>query len=182
MSSHEETNLRPSDSALRCSTTEPQTLRWARSITKFIWHASCILLGSAISIASWGLRIFSLSLARDKTKNVFLWSYFLCTIEKEGSTMETWWLELGSSINLSSILRHFKTTQIFCNVAKTKTFSLKTTLNSFPHTIPCRLAFNLLIFTKPMDAISREQKLTFSSFFHFFFFHTDISMSVWLKL
>ena len=160
MNSYEETNLRPSDSALRCSTTEPQTLRWARSITKFIWHASCILLGSAISIASWGLRIFSLSLARDKTKNVFLWSYFLCTIEKEGSTMETWWLELGSSINLSSILRHFENPQIFCNVAKTKTFSLKTTLNSFPHTIPCRFAFNLLIFTKPMDAISREQKLT----------------------
>ena len=27
LSPHEESNLRPSDSALRCSTTEPQTLR-----------------------------------------------------------------------------------------------------------------------------------------------------------
>ena len=26
-----------------------ETLRWTRSITKFIWHASCILLGSAKS-------------------------------------------------------------------------------------------------------------------------------------
>ena len=33
LSTHEESNLRPSDSALRCSTTEPQTLRWARSIS-----------------------------------------------------------------------------------------------------------------------------------------------------
>ena len=28
-----------------------ETPRWARCITKFIWHASCILLGSAMSIA-----------------------------------------------------------------------------------------------------------------------------------
>ena len=28
------------------------TPRWARSVTKFIWHASCLLLGSAMSIAS----------------------------------------------------------------------------------------------------------------------------------
>ena len=35
LSPHEESNLRPSDSTLRCSTTEPQ-IRWARSITKFI--------------------------------------------------------------------------------------------------------------------------------------------------
>ena len=28
-----------------------ETPRWARSITKFIWHASCILLGSGMSIA-----------------------------------------------------------------------------------------------------------------------------------
>ena len=27
-----------------------ETLQWARSITKFIWHASCILLGSAMII------------------------------------------------------------------------------------------------------------------------------------
>ena len=43
LSLHEETNLRPLDSALRCSTTEKQTSRWTRSITKFIWRASCIL-------------------------------------------------------------------------------------------------------------------------------------------
>ena len=49
LSPHEESNLRPSDSALQCFTTEPQTLRWTRSITKFIWQASCILLGSARS-------------------------------------------------------------------------------------------------------------------------------------
>ena len=28
-----------------------ETPRWARSITKFVWHASCILLGSTTSIA-----------------------------------------------------------------------------------------------------------------------------------
>ena len=27
-----------------------ETLQWARSITKFIWHASCILLGSAMIV------------------------------------------------------------------------------------------------------------------------------------
>ena len=37
---HEESNLRPLDSMLQCSTTEQQTLRSARSITKFIWHMS----------------------------------------------------------------------------------------------------------------------------------------------
>ena len=38
LSTHEESNLRPSDSALRCFTTEPQKScgRDARSITKFI--------------------------------------------------------------------------------------------------------------------------------------------------
>ena len=51
---NEESNLRPLDSAPRCSNhwVTAETLRWARSITKFIWHASCILLGSAMSIAS----------------------------------------------------------------------------------------------------------------------------------
>ena len=29
-----------------------ETLLWARSIRRFIWHKSCILLGSAMSIAS----------------------------------------------------------------------------------------------------------------------------------
>ena len=52
LSSHEQLSLSSSDSALWCSTTEPQRLRWARSITKFIWHTSCILLGSTMSIAS----------------------------------------------------------------------------------------------------------------------------------
>ena len=51
LSPHEESNLRPSDSALQCSTTEPHTLRWTRS--KFIWQASCILLGSAKSWIIW---------------------------------------------------------------------------------------------------------------------------------
>ena len=36
LSLHEESNLRPSDSTLRCSTTEPQTPRSASFITKFI--------------------------------------------------------------------------------------------------------------------------------------------------
>ena len=51
---NEESHLRPLDSALRCSNhwVTAETLRWARSITKFVWHASCILLGSAMSIAS----------------------------------------------------------------------------------------------------------------------------------
>ena len=175
MNSYEETNLRPSDSALRCSTTEPQTLRWARSITKFIWHASCILLGSAISIASWGLRIFSLSLARDKTKNVFLWSYFLCTIEKEGSTMETWWLELGSSINLSSILRHFENHAM---LLKQKLFRSKPTrhfkLFSPYHSLSVSFQFTYLHKTYGRDF--KGAKINNS------FFYTDISMSVWLKL
>ena len=36
-----------------------ETLRWARSITKFIWHTSYILLGSAMSIALWNRCCFS---------------------------------------------------------------------------------------------------------------------------
>ena len=59
LSPHEELHLRPSDSLLWCSTTEPQRLWWMRSITKFIWHTSCIQLGSAMSIGvqnpkAWG--------------------------------------------------------------------------------------------------------------------------------
>ena len=47
LSPHEESNLRPSDSALRCPNHwATGTPRWARSITKLIWLASCILLGS----------------------------------------------------------------------------------------------------------------------------------------
>ena len=53
LSPHEELNLKSSDFALRYSTTETQRLRWARSIKKFTWHASRILLGSAMSIASY---------------------------------------------------------------------------------------------------------------------------------
>ena len=52
LSPHEKSNLRSSHSALRCSNHWPtETPRWARSITKFVWHASCILLGSAMSKA-----------------------------------------------------------------------------------------------------------------------------------
>ena len=52
LSPHEESNLRSSHSALRYSNHWPtETPRWARSITKFIWHASSILLGSAMSKA-----------------------------------------------------------------------------------------------------------------------------------
>ena len=52
--------------------------RWARSIMKFIWRASCILLGSATSMAlcvsPHGDSEFfpKCPLARDKTKNIFL--------------------------------------------------------------------------------------------------------------
>ena len=49
---NEESNLRSSHSTLRCSNHWPtETPRWARSITKFVWHASCILLGSEMSKA-----------------------------------------------------------------------------------------------------------------------------------
>ena len=44
------------------------------SITKFICHASCILLGPGMSIASPQI-IFPLSQFRDKTKNIFLYLY-----------------------------------------------------------------------------------------------------------
>ena len=49
-SPHEESNLRPL--FYHCVT---ETLRWVRSVTKFIWHASCVLLGSAMSI-TWRYR------------------------------------------------------------------------------------------------------------------------------
>ena len=48
-SPHKESNLRPSDSGLWCSNHwATETLQSVRSIMKFIWHASCILLGSAV--------------------------------------------------------------------------------------------------------------------------------------
>ena len=46
LSSHEELNLRPLDSTLYLWAT--QTPWWARSITKFVWQVSCILLGDSI--------------------------------------------------------------------------------------------------------------------------------------
>ena len=56
LSPHEEWNLRPSDSA---KVRDPMlyhwatdTLQWVRFIMKFIWHTSCILLESAMSIES----------------------------------------------------------------------------------------------------------------------------------
>ena len=45
LSPYEESSPRPSGSALRCSNPwATETPRWARSITNFVWHASCILL------------------------------------------------------------------------------------------------------------------------------------------
>ena len=56
LSPHEEWNLRPSDSAkVRAPMLyhwATETLQWVRFITNFIWHTSCILLGSAMSIES----------------------------------------------------------------------------------------------------------------------------------
>ena len=44
VSSHKESNLRPSESTLCCSITEPQRLWWARSITKFSeWRSLCLI-------------------------------------------------------------------------------------------------------------------------------------------
>ena len=52
LSPYEESNLRPSDSVLRCSNHwVTESPRWARFITKSIWHTFCILLGSVMSIA-----------------------------------------------------------------------------------------------------------------------------------
>ena len=49
-STNEESNRRPLDPALRCSNHwATETPRWAKSITTFIWQASCILLRSAMS-------------------------------------------------------------------------------------------------------------------------------------
>ena len=50
LSPYKESNFRPSDSVLRCSTTKP--LYGEQGLLKLIWHASCILLGSGMSIAS----------------------------------------------------------------------------------------------------------------------------------
>ena len=75
-SPHEESNLRPSDSALRCSTTEPRRLYGERGIPrsegifhffftelKTYHHSEGLRFDS-----SWGL---SSSHARDETKNIF---------------------------------------------------------------------------------------------------------------
>ena len=70
LSPHEESNLRPSDSALRCSTTEPQRLYggYTSLTVESMW-----LSGRALEPKVWGsIPDFSLSHARDKTKNIFL--------------------------------------------------------------------------------------------------------------
>ena len=131
-SSHKESNLRPSDSALRCSTTEPQRLHCERGLSRILYHTrlayrydpQCLkniffyfftelktyylsvsyfylktlrhrhgwfqpwsLWGSVVehrNAESEGLRFdsswrhrffFSLSHARDMTKNIFLYLY-----------------------------------------------------------------------------------------------------------
>ena len=70
LSPHEESNLRASDSALRCSTTEPQRLYggYTSLTVESMW-----LSGRALEPKVWGsIPDFSLSHARDKTKNIFL--------------------------------------------------------------------------------------------------------------
>ena len=99
LSSHEELNLWPSDSALWCSTTEPESeqkiwkckvwlLWYNHGYLMVIWWLSD-LCSDALPLSwnwsagfeglrfnsSWGLRIFSLSNARDKTKNIFLYFF-----------------------------------------------------------------------------------------------------------
>ena len=51
-----------------------ETQQWARSITKFIWHVSYILLGSAMSIASRGIFSFVPHLWQDE-KDLSLFFY-----------------------------------------------------------------------------------------------------------
>ena len=68
LSSHKDSNLRPSDFTLWCSTTEPQR-RWARSTTKFNWHASCMHTAGSEENVKKGFRR---SLNREKNNS------FLC--------------------------------------------------------------------------------------------------------
>ena len=49
LSPHQESNLRPSDSALRCSTTEPQRLYGERGLYKVPMTLILQMLGSAMS-------------------------------------------------------------------------------------------------------------------------------------
>ena len=90
LSSHEELNLWPSDSTLWCSTTEPESeskvwlLWYNHGYLMVIWF---VLWCSATELelecgtgglrfnSSWELRIFSLSNACDKTKNIFLYFF-----------------------------------------------------------------------------------------------------------
>ena len=75
-SPHEESNLTPSDSALRCSTTEPQRLHGERGLLRNSYDTRRRTEFEGMRFGySWGLRVFSLSHARDKTKNVFLYSF-----------------------------------------------------------------------------------------------------------
>ena len=65
----EEWNLRPLDSMLRCSTTEPQRLNGEQGL---LWSVKSKALRFN---SSWGLRIFSLCHTCDKTKNIFLYFF-----------------------------------------------------------------------------------------------------------
>ena len=90
LSFHEELNLWPLDSALWCSTTEPESeskvwlLWYNHGYLMVIWFVlwcsatelelECGTVGLRFN-SSWGLRIFSLSNACDKTKNIFLYFF-----------------------------------------------------------------------------------------------------------
>ena len=95
LSSHEELNLWPLDSTLWCSTTELESeQRIWKSKVWLLWYNHgylmviwCMLWCSTTELelecgtgglrfnSSWGLRIFSLSNACDKTKNIFLYFF-----------------------------------------------------------------------------------------------------------
>ena len=80
LSPHEESHCRPSDSALRRSDAPPLSRR--DSVVSrarygvYIWHASCILLGSATSFASCFVnrirKMVSFELGKEIEKGVFL--------------------------------------------------------------------------------------------------------------
>ena len=75
-SPHEESNLRPSDSLLRCSTTEPQRLHGERGLLRNSYDTRRRTEFKGLRFgSSWGLRVLSLSHARDKTKNVVLYFF-----------------------------------------------------------------------------------------------------------
>ena len=86
LSPHEESNLRPSDSPLLCFTSEPQRLYGGRGLlrssyetlhTARIYNVDSVMFVNNVHGDS---EFFSWSHARDKTKNIFLYS-----------TGETYW-------------------------------------------------------------------------------------------